>query len=224
MDFLIFDLDGTLIDSKLDLAHSVNATRAHLGLAPIDNECVYSYVGNGAQVLIRKALGPEYTDEQVEAALKYFLAYYRQHMLDYTTLYPGVRECLDRLRGEGVQMAVLTNKPVRFSSDILRGLGVFDHFFRVYGGNSFEQKKPHPMGVEKLLEESGVPRERTLMVGDSGVDIRTARNAGIRACGVTYGFQPETFTEEAPDFLVDTAVELAELVIASRSAAKGVPT
>ena len=224
MDLLIFDLDGTLIDSKLDLAHSVNATRAHLGLGPLDNECVYSYVGNGAQVLIRKALGPEYTDEQVEAALKYFLGYYREHMLDYTTLYPGVRECLDRLREEGVQMAVLTNKPVRFSSDILRGLGVFDHFLRVYGGNSFEQKKPHPMGVEKLLEESGVPRERTLMVGDSGVDIRTARNAGIRACGVTYGFQPETFAEEAPDFLVDTAAELAELVIASRSAAKGVPT
>lgn len=216
MDFLIFDLDGTLIDSKLDLAHSVNAMRAHLGLAPLDNELVGSYVGNGAPVLIRKALGPEYTDEQVQTALEYFLAYYREHMLDFTTLYPGVRECLDRLRDEGVRMAVLTNKPVRFSSDILTGLDIGEHFFRVYGGNSFEQKKPHRAGVDRLIEEAGVPKERTLMVGDSGVDVRTARNAGIRCCGVTYGFQPEGFDEDPPDVLVDRPEQLTELVLAGR--------
>lgn len=216
MDLVIFDLDGTLIDSKLDLAHSVNATRAWLGLGPLDNERVYSYVGNGAPVLIRRALGPEFSDAEVERALEYFLNYYREHMLDHTRLYPGVRECLDRLDGDGVLLAVLTNKPVRFSSAILEGLGVRDRFFRVYGGNSFEQKKPHPAGVEKLLEESGVPRERALIVGDSSVDVRTARNAGIRCCGVTYGFQPETFAEEPPDFLVNSPEELAELVIAER--------
>src|SRR5438132_8650744 len=91
MNLVIFDLDGTLIDSSQDLANSVNATRAHLGLAPIENEVVYSYVGNGAPVLIRKALGPAYSDEAVESALQYFLSYYREHMLDYTALYPGVR-------------------------------------------------------------------------------------------------------------------------------------
>jgi phosphoglycolate phosphatase len=218
MDLLIFDLDGTLIDSKLDLAQSVNASRAHLGLPPLDNERVYSYVGNGAPVLIRRALGPEFSDEQVERALQYFLGYYREHMLDYTTLYPGMRECLDRLREAGVPMAVLTNKPARISSDILDGLGVGRHFFRVYGGNSFEQKKPHPIGVDRLLGEAGVTRELALMVGDSGIDVQTARNAGVKCCGVTYGFQPETFAEDPPDILIDRPEQLTELVLAGRRA------
>jgi len=167
MDLVIFDLDGTLIDSSRDLANAVNATRAHLGLAPIENETVYSYVGNGAPVLIRKALGPEYADEQVQSALEYFLAYYREHMLDNTVVYPGVREVLDQFRHAGLTMAVLTNKPVRFSQGIVDGLGLGAHFRRVYGGNSFEQKKPHPVGIETLMNEAGAAREETLMVGDS---------------------------------------------------------
>ena len=110
MDLVIFDLDGTLIDSSRDLANAVNATRAHLGLAPIENETVYSYVGNGAPVLIRKALGPEYADEEVQSALEYFLAYYREHMLDNTALYPGVRDALERFRSAGIPMASETRR------------------------------------------------------------------------------------------------------------------
>ena len=216
MDFLIFDLDGTLIDSKLDLAHSVNAARAHLGLAPIENDRVYSYVGDGALVLIERALGPGASSGQVQQALDYFYAYYREHMLDYTTLYPGVREALDRLRDEGVRMAVLTNKPVRFSQGIIDGLGLDGHFLRVYGGNSFPAKKPDPMGAETLIREAGTTRENTLMIGDSAVDVRTARNAGIACCGVTYGFQPETLEQEPPDFLFDSMSEVAAMVIARR--------
>jgi phosphoglycolate phosphatase len=214
MDLVIFDLDGTLIDSSLDLANSVNATRAHLGLAPIENKIVYSYVGNGAPVLIRKVLGPDYTDEDVQRALEFFLAYYREHMLDTTVLYPGVREVLDRFRNAGIAMAVLTNKPVRFSQGIIDGLGLTAHFRRVYGGNSFEQKKPHPVGIETLMNETGAAREKTVMVGDSSVDVQTARNARVTACGVNWGFQPETFAEWPPDFLVDTADQLAERVLA----------
>ena len=213
MNLVIFDLDGTLIDSSIDLANSVNATRAHLGLPPIENEVVYSYVGNGAPVLIRKALGPEYSEKVVEDALQFFLGYYREHMLDNTVLYPGVREALDRFRAAGIPMAVLTNKPVRFSEAIVDGLGLASHFIRVYGGNSFDFKKPHPVGVEKLMGESGARREETVMVGDSGVDVQTARNAKITACGVTWGFQPETFTAHPPDFLVDKPEELADRVI-----------
>jgi phosphoglycolate phosphatase len=213
MNLVIFDLDGTLIDSSIDLANSVNATRAHLGLPPIENEVVYSYVGNGAPVLIRKALGPEYSEKAVEDALQFFLGYYREHMLDNTVLYPGVREALDRFRAAGIPMAVLTNKPVRFSEAIVDGLGLASHFIRVYGGNSFDFKKPHPVGVEKLMDESGARREETVMVGDSGVDVQTARNAKITACGVTWGFQPETFTAHPPDFLVDKPEELADRVI-----------
>lgn len=216
MDLVIFDLDGTLIDSKLDLAHAVNATRGHMGLPPIENETVYSYVGNGAPVLMRRAMGPEASDAEVEHALEFFLAYYRAHMLDYTCLYPGVREALDEFKNQGVAMAVLTNKPVRFSQEIVNGLGLGEHFFRVYGGNSFEQKKPHPIGIETLMKEAGAARERTLMVGDSAVDIRTARNASVAAAGVTWGFQPESLAEEPPDILVDGIGELTEFVFRSR--------
>ena len=213
MDLLIFDLDGTLIDSRLDLAHAVNATRSHMRMGPLEHERVYSYVGNGAPVLIRRALGDRATEAQVQEALEYFLEYYREHYLDYTTLYPGVRESLQRLLAAGKRMAVLTNKPVRISRAIVDGLGVHSHFFQVYGGNSFEFKKPHPVGVEALMREAGVGRDVTLMVGDSRVDVETARNAGIACCGVTYGFQPETLADPAPAKLVDSMDELADWLL-----------
>jgi phosphoglycolate phosphatase len=216
MDLVIFDLDGTLIDSKLDLAQSVNATRRHLGMQPLDNETVYSYVGNGAPVLIRRVLGDEASEATVQEALEYFLEFYRDHMLDFTVLYPGVQEALGRLRDSGVQMAVLTNKPVKISRAIVNGLGLCAHFHEVYGGNSFDHKKPHPIGVETLMRECGVSRDRTLMVGDSSVDIRTARNAGVMACGVTYGFQPETFVDPVPDLLMDRMEQVAGWVLDHR--------
>ena len=215
MNLVIFDLDGTLADSKLDLVHSVNAARALMNLPPISEQLGASYVGNGAPVLMRRALGPKASDEDVRRGLEFFLTYYRDHMLDNTRLYPGVRAALDRLLAGGAKMAVLTNKPVRFSRAIVEGLGLGRHFFQVYGGNSFEQKKPDPIGVETLLKESGAPRERTIMVGDSGVDVRTARNANVKACGVSYGFQPEGFAQDPPDMLVDDMNQLADYILAS---------
>lgn len=212
-ELLIFDLDGTLIDSKLDLAHAVNATRAHMGLNALEHERVYSYVGNGAPVLIRRAMGAQASEPEVQEALEFFLEYYRDHFLDYTTLYPGVRAALDRLRDVGKRMAVLTNKPVRISRAILDGLGVGAHFFQVYGGNSFDLKKPDPIGVHTLMREAGVPAARTLMVGDSSVDIQTARNGGIACCGMTYGFAPETLADPAPDRLMDRMEELADWLL-----------
>lgn len=217
VDLLIFDLDGTLIDSKLDLVHSVNAARAHMDLPPIEPNLISSYVGNGAPMLIRRALGPGATEEQIEEALRFFLQYYGDHKLDYTDLYPGVRETLDQLHHEGVKLAVLTNKPVRISQAIIDGLNLTDHFFRVYGGNSFGEKKPHPVGIHTLLDESGVERSRALMVGDSAVDVKTARNAGIQAAGVTYGFQPETLIAEPPDILVDRMEDLGTRVLEMRA-------
>jgi phosphoglycolate phosphatase len=214
MNLLIFDLDGTLVDSKLDLVHSVNAARGLMKLPPISEELVSSYVGNGAPVLMRRALGPEASEADVQRALEYFLGYYREHMLDNTRLYPGVKDALDRLHKAGSNMAVLTNKPVRISRELVNRIGLGDHFFQVYGGNSFEQKKPDPIGVEALLRESGIARERAVMVGDSGVDIRTARNANIRACGVSYGFQPEGFVQDPPDIVVDDMNELVDYVLA----------
>lgn len=214
VDLLVFDLDGTLIDSKLDLASSVNATRAHMGMPPLELERIGTYVGNGAPMLIRRALGDQAGEAQIEEALEFFLEHYREHSLDATRLYPGVRDALDRLRAAGKRMAVLTNKPVGVSRTIVDGLGVGPHFFRVYGGNSFDFKKPHPIGVETLMAEAAIDRPRTLMIGDSAVDIQTARNARVHSCGVTYGFAPGGFAECAPDRLIDRIDELADWVLA----------
>jgi phosphoglycolate phosphatase len=203
---LIFDLDGTLIDSKLDLAHSVNAMLEHMGRAPLAHETVYSYVGNGAPMLVRRALGDGATHAECEMGLAHFLAYYREHMLDNTVTYPGVREGLDELKGKA--MAVLTNKPVRFSEEILKGLGLSRYFQFVYGGNSFERKKPDPLGVEVLLRDFAAPPVDAMMVGDSDVDVRTARNSGIWACGVTYGLGAESLRAHPPDILLDSLAEL----------------
>ncbi len=139
---LIFDLDGTLIDSKLDLAHAVNATLAHMKREPLSPETIYGYVGNGAPMLVRRALGDGTSDQEADTGLAHFLSYYRAHMLDNTVPYPGVREGLALL--EQHPMAVLTNKPVHFSRAILDGLGLMRYFRYVYGGNSFATKKLDP--------------------------------------------------------------------------------
>jgi len=211
-DLVIFDLDGTLIDSKEDLVTSVNAMLAWKHRDPLPHDVVASYIGNGAPMLVKRAL-PGLNEDEHLAALQFFLDYYREHMLDATVLYPGVREALDRLHGEGVPLAILTNKPVRFSVQLIAGLGLAGHFFQIYGGNSFEEKKPHPIGIERLIAESGADRERTVMVGDSAVDVLTARAASVKACGVAWGFQPETFAAAPPDFIVDDLRVLAEMVL-----------
>jgi phosphoglycolate phosphatase len=207
---LIFDLDGTLIDSKADLALSVNAMLEHMGRAPLPHERIYSYVGNGAPLLVRRALGDGVTDAEAEKGHAYFLAYYKEHMLDNTVPYPGVREGLDALADHHHSMAVLTNKPVRFSTWILEGLGLLRHFKYVYGGNSFEKKKPDPIGVEVLLRDFQAVPQQAMMVGDSDVDVRTARNSGIWACGVSYGLGTEGMQAHPPDLMLDSLEELPQ--------------
>ena len=211
---LVFDLDGTLIDSTQDLAQSVNAARADAGLPPLPTAVVASYVGNGADMLIRRALGPAASDEEVDRGLAFFLRYYREHMLDHTVLYAGVREALAAWRGAGLAMAVLTNKPERFSRDLVAGLGLGEWFARVYGGNSFQTKKPDPHGLRLIMRELGFGPARTLMIGDSSVDVLTARNAGTDCAGVSYGLRPQDFKQHPPDFLVDDMRELASVVAA----------
>ena len=213
MDLLIFDLDGTLVDSRQDLANAVNAMLTDLGRKSLANERVYSYVGNGAPVLVRRALGDQATDDVFRKGLAFFMEYYAAHDLDFTVLYPGVRISLDRFRDAGKHLAVLTNKPIGMTRHILDGLGVAGHFFRVIGGDSLERKKPDPIGVEALMREAGVDRAHAVMVGDSSVDVATARNAGIACCGVTYGFQPESLHDPAPELLVDRMEQFADWVL-----------
>lgn len=203
---LVFDLDGTLIDSKEDLALSMNATLEYLDRKRLEPQLIYSYVGGGVQLLVKRALGEGAADGEIERGMAYFLEYYREHMLDHTVPYPGVREALDKLVGR--ELAVLTNKPVNFSKAILAGLGMIGHFRYVYGGNSFEKKKPDPVGLNTLLRELHAGPREAMMVGDSDVDVQTARNAGTWACGVTYGLGSAKLPASEPDLLLDTLEQL----------------
>ena len=212
---LIFDLDGTLIDSQLDLANSVNAMLRHFGRRELAPEVIANYIGDGAPMLIRRALGDPDDSRYMHEGLDFFLQYYREHKLDNTTLYPGIREALAAVRwiennGRRMerQFAVLSNKPVRPSTQILEGLGLRDMFVQIYGGNSFATKKPDPMGANALLEETGTPAEQAIIIGDSEIDIITARNAGTWSCGVNYGFRPDTLKVVPPDVVIDSPREL----------------
>jgi phosphoglycolate phosphatase len=211
---LVFDLDGTLVDSKQDLALSVNAMRQEMGLLPLTLDLISSYVGHGVLLLVRRSLGTQATDENVEKGLAFFLDYYRQHMLDNTAPYPGVPESLEQLQGH--KMAVLTNKPVNFSREMISRLGYDCYFSYVYGGNSFPQKKPHPVGLHKLMDDLQLSPHETAMIGDSDTDILTGRNAGVLTCGVTYGFGAQTLEKVSPDLIIDDLRELPPLLNGQR--------
>ena len=207
---IIFDLDGTLIDSKQDLIHSVNAMLRELGRATLDAETISSYIGHGAPRLVARALGDQGTEEEREHALKFFLEYYEEHKLDTTCAYPDVAETLQQLAS--VPMAVLTNKPVRMSVRILEGIGLAKYFRAIYGGNSFETKKPDPLGAMTILRELGVEPGEALMVGDSEVDVLTARNAGLWAAAVNYGFGVHDRAAHPADVYLDSLSGLIPLL------------
>lgn len=211
---VIFDLDGTLIDSRLDLVHSVNAMLRHIGRPELPDEVVASYVGDGAPMLVRRAIGDPRNEKLLKEALDYFLSYYKVHKLDHTRVYDGIKESLTAIchsNGLPRKMAVLSNKPVNPSRAIVDALGLGQFFLHVYGGNSFSSKKPDPQGAHSLLKETRTPAEHAVMIGDSSVDVLTGRNAGMWTCGVTYGFAPHTLCEAPPDVVVDHPGELAEL-------------
>jgi len=219
LKLLVFDLDGTLIDSAQDLCNSVNAALEHFHLDSLPDPAIAGFVGNGAPMLMRRALAltgnttPEAVDpELLEKSYQFFLQYYREHKLDFTYAYEGVLEALKALHelhdapGSVTRaMAVLTNKPVRPARGICEGLGLAGYFLHIYGGDSFTAKKPDPMGLRSLMEEVGAKPEETAMIGDSKVDMQTARNAGAWAVGCAFGFGPQNLMEVPPDMLVDRA-------------------
>jgi phosphoglycolate phosphatase len=207
---VVFDLDGTLIDSARDLATAVNRALQHVApaTAVLPDDVVRTFVGNGARVLIARSLARAGLSVPVEDVLPVFLEAYASCLLDTTRLYPGAEEALERLRGR--RLAVLTNKPGDMSRAILGGLGVRDRFSRIVGGGDVPGKKPDPAGLLRLTAEAGVDPSAALMVGDSAIDVRTGRAAGVPTAGVTYGFDAASFRDDPPDLLVDSLGELAD--------------
>jgi phosphoglycolate phosphatase len=228
---LVFDLDGTLIDSAQDLCNSVNAALGEFGYAPLPDPAVAGFVGNGAPMLMRRSLAmacgitPEQVDENLLTdAYAYFLKYYREHKLDFTYAYEGVVEALAALKelhdapgGTPRTMAVLTNKPVRPARGICEGLGMADYFLHIYGGDSFPVKKPDPLGLRTLMEETSASPDETVMIGDSKVDVETARNAGAWSIGCAFGFGLPTLTAIKPDVLVDRAADWTAALSSAKS-------
>jgi len=215
---LVFDLDGTLIDSRLDLTNSVNATLRHFGKQELSETTVASYIGDGAATLVRRAMAHSHLvadepdphdDDFLAEALDWFIAYYKIHKLDSTQVYPGVVEALEQIRAARptLPMAVLTNKPVNPSRDICSALGLERFFFANYGGNSFATKKPDPEGLLRLIAEASVTAAETVMIGDSHVDVETARACGARSVGCRYGLSPDSLEAASPDVSVDYASE-----------------
>jgi len=210
----LFDLDGTLIDSKLDLVNSVNFMMREMQREVLPLATVAGYIGHGAPRLVADALGPDGTEADRKRGLEVFLAHYSEHNLDATRAYPGVVEGLDALQDR--PMAVLTNKPVKMSVEILEALGLRKYFRAIYGGDSFEKKKPDPAGALAILKNLGAPPHESAMVGDSGVDIQTARNAGMFAIAVNYGFGQHDRQADPADLYIDSLQEIAATVLPRR--------
>jgi len=206
-----FDLDGTLIDSRADLASSVNHVLRTIGLAERAPETLYGYVGEGARVLVERALGPARRD-RFDKGVALFMDYYGTHLLDATVPYPGMVELLDVLAARGVALSVLTNKPVGLSRRILDGLALTSRFIGIIGGDSLPVRKPDPAGLDALRGLTGTARERTLLVGDSSIDVATARAGGVAFCGVAWGLSPDALFAAAPERVVHDAAELLTFI------------
>jgi phosphoglycolate phosphatase len=213
IDLIVFDLDGTLVDSHQDLAHAANTLVLELGGAPVSEGAVVRMVGEGAAVLVRRALTASGLDADTPGALERFLTIYDGCLLDRTQPYPGTLEALDALVGAH-RLAVLTNKPSRATIRVLEGLGLARFFDPVIGGDTPLGRKPDPAGLLHIISASGASPESTMMVGDSPIDRRTARNAGTSICLARFGFG-FTFAPEDLDgteLIVDAPGELVGAV------------
>jgi phosphoglycolate phosphatase len=208
---IVFDLDGTLVDSRQDLAFAVNRTLAELGARPLPEPEVTGMVGEGARLLVDRALASAGVPPgEAPRALERFLEVYDEHLLDHTRAYDGIGGLLERVHGLA-RLAVLTNKPTRASRRVLAGLGIESYFTRVIGGDNEFGRKPDPRALLHLVETAEADRRQTLLVGDSRIDLETARNAAVPCCLVRwgFGFPPDGVAPEIPT--ADVPATVAEI-------------
>jgi phosphoglycolate phosphatase len=212
---IVFDLDGTLVDSRRDLADSANELIVELGGAPLTEEAIGRMVGEGARLLVERALRGAHLDraaagDALDRSLARFLTIYDRRLLTHTKVYPGIERALAAARPHA-RLAVLTNKPARATAAVLEGLGLSAMFDDVIGGDEAWPRKPHPAGLRHLMARAGVTPEGTLLVGDSVVDFDTALHAGVRCCVAAYGFGYASFPADrlgSDDWVVREAVDL----------------
>lgn len=209
-EHVVFDLDGTLIDSRVDIANAVNHALQSLALPVLPIDVIAGYIGEGVRVVLQHALGAPHT-HQLDAALARFMEFYQDHLLDHTHLFPGIAEVLTELAQRDVLMSVLSNKPEAMSRAILDGLGIVRCFRAVVGGDTIA-RKPDPTGFEWVRSTTGMPRARMLMVGDSPIDMATARAAGVGFCGVTWGWAREQLMAALPERVINHPREPAQVV------------
>ena len=212
---VIFDLDGTLLNTIADLAHSTNYALNKLGYPTHEIEKYNFMVGNGIDKLFERALPEEEkSKENVLRVRKEFVPYYDIHNADDSRPYPGIPELLSYLQDAGVQIAVASNKYQAATQKLVDHYFPEIHFTAVLGQREGVKVKPDPIIVSDILEIAKVAKEEALYVGDSGVDMQTAANAGATACGVTWGFRPRTELEEFnPSYIADTAGEIKNLIL-----------
>ncbi|MEK6590627.1 MAG: HAD-IA family hydrolase [Nitrospinota bacterium] len=217
IELIIFDLDGTLIDSKVDIANAVNFTLRELKLKEVSHELIYSFVGNGVEPLIKRVMEsvtPPFEKKGsggIERALTIFRSYYWDHLMDNTILYPHVIDVIKRL--SEIKKAVVSNKSERFVKKILDGLDIDKYFEIALGGDSIKSKKPHPDILHLVMEKLGVNGRRTLIVGDSAVDIECGKRAGTFTCGVDYGYRDRSeLIKAGADWIIDDMDKLIGLI------------
>lgn len=210
---MVFDLDGTLIDSVGDIAWGANRTLSALGRPEMTTGEIKASVGSGVKVLLERLM-PGETTGVIEDARKRFLAFYATHLVDETRVYPGVVETLDHFRGLGKTLAIVTNKPESFAREITRLLGFSDRFAMLVGGDTFANRKPHPEPLESVLSSLGASREAAVFIGDSAIDLETGRSAGVSTIGVSYGFNGgrRELEEAGFDVVIDAFPELKSVV------------
>lgn len=210
VDLIIYDLDGTLIDSREDIAQASNKMLAEFGLKKKSADEIAECVGRGVQNLVLGLLGKS-NEDKFDKALKILKKNYGDHLLDHTKLYPGVLETLEHFKHK--KQVVITNKPEGFSVKILEGLGVMKYFSIVIGGDTVRTKKPSPESVFKILDELKISAERAIIVGDSSIDIETGKNAKVSVCAVTYGFgRLDEIQSAKPDFTIDQMDQLTKAI------------
>lgn len=209
IQLFVFDFDGTLVDTRHDIAFSVNLALEEMGLPRLPEETIFGYVGKGVAHLMTRALQNTGCAD-VDRAVQLFMKHYGEHLMDRTGFFPHCREVLDHFSSK--HKAVLSNKPAPFIRKILQALDALHYFRDIIGGDSFENKKPDPAGLNHVMKRAGVKAQDVLLVGDSKVDIDTARAAGVKVCGVTYGHATREEMEQLqPDWIIDDLIELREL-------------